>query len=112
LLGDRQRVHIGAEHEDFAVAVFQHANNAMPADTACYLDAKRPQLLGHPGSRLLLLQGKLRVLMQMAIKLNERGLVLFKPGVWSHCIIGQASRRNDERCCYEDRPKLRPLQNS
>jgi hypothetical protein len=76
----RQRVHVGAQHDDRAVAVAQHTDHAMPTDLARDFGASQPEFRCDPGGGVFFLKRKLRVRVPMAIQSVQVSLVVRDPG--------------------------------
>ena len=76
LFHDRQRVHIGAHKYGGPAAVSEHGNETMAADLGRHFVPDLSYLLRQPGRRLRLLKRKLRVSVQVLVKLLQVRVVL------------------------------------
>ena len=72
LLDHRQRVHVGPQQQRRAVAVLQHAHDAVAADVLGHLQPESPHLRRHLGGGLLLFVRQLGRLVQVLVKLGKR----------------------------------------
>jgi len=72
LLEDRQRVHVGADADRGAgLRAVDHGDDARLADAAAVLDAEFVEKAAHRFRGLVLLEGKLGMLMQLAAQCHE-----------------------------------------
>ena len=77
-----------------AVAVLQHAHDAVAADARGHFGARCLQLLGHACGRLLLLERKLGMLMEMLVEREDVWQMGVDPGFR---IFGSRNRHQPQR---------------
>lgn len=65
---DREGVHIGAQHDRRTDAIAQHAHHACPADAGGDLESRLPQPFGRLLGSAVLLEGQLRVGVQITVE--------------------------------------------
>ena len=68
---DRQGVHVGANEDGRADAVFQDADDAVPADFFGDFEAERFQFLGEAGGRFFFFEGELGIAVQLLVQSVE-----------------------------------------
>ena len=89
LLGDRQRIHVGADQDDRPGAVLEDADHAELADARSDLGPGLLEFLGDPPGSLVLLERQLGMSMQMLVEGIELIDVGGDPGV----VDGPSERR-------------------
>ena len=86
----RQAVHVGTDEQRRPVAVLEHANESVPADTGGDLQPGIAQLGGQPLGRLGLHERQLRVGVKMFVQRNKRRQL--GGDALGHSVLGRIGR--------------------
>ena len=85
-LGDGEGVQVGPKHDRRALTVLQHADDAGATDTLCHFHANSFELLGHPSSRFLFLEGELGMGVEVLVELKQLLDIRGRPFARGFCV--------------------------